>query len=120
MTLRKIRRLNPLPVNELDDAQTEAEAPSAEPEQEEIDTGPPVELSDAKVALSEMWDDLTEEPLPSEEELESMFREIKQLDQDDDSGQNESVTGKPRNGDELKSILSSIPSFSQMNKNSDS
>jgi hypothetical protein len=114
--------LNPLPVNELDESDTEVEDPAspARPEEEEIDTGPPVNLTDAKVALSEMWDDLTEEPLPSEEDLASMFKEIKQLDQADDSEEDESATAKPRNKDELKSILSSIPSFSQMNKSSDS
>lgn len=91
-----------------------------EAEDEDIDTGPPVKLTDSKAALSEMWDDLTEEPLPSEADLESMFEEIRQLDQSEPaSGEDSRRQSKPLEKDELKSILSSIPSFSQMNKKSD-
>lgn len=103
---------------------TEPSVPeSREPEQEEIDTGPPVKLTDSKLALSEMWDDLTEEPLPSDSELDAMFEEIRQLDQVTESEQQIAqppYSDKPVEKDELKSILSSIPSFSQMNKKSDS
>jgi hypothetical protein len=96
------------------------EEASGESEDEDIDTGPPVKLTDAKAALSEMWDDLTEEPLPSEEDLESMFNEIRQLDQNQPTSNQESrSSNKATEKDELKSILSSIPSFSQMNKKSD-
>jgi hypothetical protein len=92
-----------------------------EPDQaEDIDTGPPVTLTDAKTALSEMWDDLTEEPLPSDEDLDAMFEEIRQLDKQD-SGDDEpsAMTYKPTKRGDLQSILSSIPSFSDMNKKSD-
>ncbi len=88
--------------------------------EEDIDTGPPVELVDAKMAVSDMWDDLTEEPLPSEDDLESMFEEIRQLDQQEpETPQIDEEVAGPEEGDELKSILSSIPSFSQMNKKND-
>ncbi|MEC9315113.1 MAG: hypothetical protein VYB22_09525, partial [Pseudomonadota bacterium] len=98
----------------------QADTDSSEVEDEDIDTGPPVKLTDSKAALSEMWDDLTEEPLPSEEDLESMFEEIKQLDQSEPaSGDDKRDQSKPVEKDELKSILSSIPSVSQMNKKSD-
>ncbi|WP_036314613.1 hypothetical protein [Methylophaga thiooxydans] len=83
---------------------------------EEIDTGPPVELTNAESAVSEMWQDLTEEPLPSEDDLQAMFEEIKQLDQPQ-SNQTDEVNDKGHaEQGQLKSILSSIPSFSQMNK----
>jgi hypothetical protein len=84
---------------------------------EDIDTGPPVALTDAKSALSEMWDDLTEEPLPSDQDLDQMFKEIRELDQQTDSEAYKPVgTAAPRKRDDLHSILSSIPSFSEMNK----
>jgi hypothetical protein len=84
---------------------------------EDIDTGPPVALTDAKSALSEMWDDLTEEPLPSDQDLDQMFKEIRELDQQSDNGADKPAgSAPPRKRDDLHSILSSIPSFSEMNK----
>jgi hypothetical protein len=74
-------------------------------------------LTDAKSALSEMWDDLTEEPLPSDQDLDQMFKEIRELDQQPDNAADKPVgSAPPRKRDDLHSILSSIPSFSEMNK----
>ncbi len=82
----------------------------------------PVNLVDPKSAVSDMWQDLTEEPLPSDDELDQMFKEIKDLEkssdveEDDDSDE---LDAEAEQQDRLQSILSSIPSFSQMNKKKD-
>jgi hypothetical protein len=109
--------IEPVEPVELDEA---AESRDEHEEPEEIDTGPPVTLTDAKTALSEMWDDLTEEPLPSDEDLDAMFEEIRQLDKQNSVDEEESeMTYKPTKRGDLHSILSSIPSFSDMNKKPD-
>ena len=53
-------------------------------------------------------------PLPSESELDTMLEEIRELERED--LENGTQFEPQSNKDELKAILSSIPSFSQMNK----
>jgi hypothetical protein len=78
-----------------------------------------VKLTSAASALNEMMDDLTEDPLPSEEDLASMFDEIRNLDDEPEVEKEVSAAETSRkNADPLQSILSEIPSFSDMNKKS--
>jgi hypothetical protein len=115
--IEPVEPVEPVELDELDELD---EAAEARDEHEEIDTGPAVTLTDAKTALSEMWDDLTEEPLPSDEDLDAMFEEIRQLDKQNSVDEEESeMTYKPTKRGDLHSILSSIPSFSDMNKKPD-
>jgi len=67
--------------------------------------------------LEAMMMDLTAEPLPSEADLEEMMAEIRKLEQEgamaeQDNGRQTSMS----NQNELQSILSNIPSFTEMNK----
>ena len=67
-----------------------------------------------------MWQDLTEEPLPTDDDLDQMFKEIKDLEHasDNEEGEDDEDVAAQQQ-DRLQSILSSIPSFSQMNKKKD-
>ena len=77
-------------------------------------------LVDPKSAVSDMWQDLTEEPLPTDDDLDQMFKEIKDLENasDNEEGEDDEDVDTQQQ-DRLQSILSSIPSFSQMNKKKD-
>ncbi len=88
--------------------------------EDELDIGEPVNLVDPKSAVSDMWQDLTEEPLPSDDDLDQMFKEIKDLENasDNEEGEDDEDVDTQQQ-DRLQSILSSIPSFSQMNKKKD-
>jgi hypothetical protein len=58
-----------------------------------------------------------ETPLPSEDEIESMLTEIRQLEQEEIQTATDFSDDKPnKEKDPLKQVLSSIPSFSEMNK----
>jgi len=84
--------------------------PEPEPEPKQI-------IVDAEHALEAMMMDLTAEPLPSEADLEEMMAEIRKLEQENTMPEqdNERQTSVS-NQDELQSILSNIPSFTEMNK----
>ncbi len=76
-------------------------------------------LVDAEYALEEMMTELTSQPLPSEAELDEMMSEIRVLEQNEAMKEIEEDASKPAsNQDELKAILSNIPSFTEMNKKS--
>ncbi|MDF1588703.1 MAG: hypothetical protein P1P93_06040, partial [Gammaproteobacteria bacterium] len=69
-------------------------------------------------AITGMMTGLTEEPLPSDEQVESMLSEIRSLEQDETlvNEQVEELDVPRSTKDELQAILSSIPSFSEINK----
>ncbi len=58
-----------------------------------------------------------ETPLPSEDEIETMLAEIRQLEQEEIQTATDFSDEKPnKEKDPLKQVLSSIPSFSEINK----
>ena len=72
--------------------------------------------SDAK--LDDIDDFVPSEPLPSEQQLDSMLSEIRELEQDENllnDDVDELILPKSTK-DELQAILSSIPAFSDRNK----
>ena len=121
------------PVSELDSLRSkvrertqqlkaEQEAKKRELEQESIvDDLPVLDSSEQENSTVDDVDvveaEMSIEPLPSENELDNMLSEIRELEQEDTlAGKPEELVEPQSSEAELKAILSSIPSFSQMNK----
>ncbi|PHS31185.1 MAG: hypothetical protein COA95_07000 [Methylophaga sp.] len=69
---------------------------------------------DEKVEITSNFQEL---PLPTEDEIENMLTEIRQLEQEEIQSSNEDDDKKQdRNNDALKNVLSDIPSFPETNK----
>ena len=68
-------------------------------------------------SLNTQDENFIETPLPSEDEIETMLAEIRQLEQEEIQTASDFSDEKPnKEKDPLKQVLSSIPSFSKMNK----
>ncbi|MDQ7072615.1 MAG: hypothetical protein Q9N32_02435 [Gammaproteobacteria bacterium] len=68
-------------------------------------------------SLATQDEELTQAPLPSEDDIEAMLSEVKQLEQQEMQAESAySDNPSQKDTDPLKQVLSTIPAFSETNK----